>query len=286
MILGGSFISTGDEASVFARFSFRRHFFQHCGFRLVRSVNPTPVRLVNLTLDLKFDLTQIPHLDESSLVCTTNCQYNYEAEDCLRASLLSSYPTSHVGNFSSTVQASLDALTGLINAHTRDHQSVLLAGSATGALAFELTKSFNRVIAADYCGAFIHTSQVIQSGEQVTVSGTEEAIGLPAGVNAENVIFKQLTWIPVELGSFPVVIFHDYLDRTTKPYAWLVRLREVVSNGGVAIITSTGNWDANAIAPHINSRFSLVESKTIEVLDASNSALKPADLTVTVWQKL
>ena len=46
----GSFISTGDEASVFARFSFRRHFFQHAGFRLVRSSQPTPVRLVDLTL--------------------------------------------------------------------------------------------------------------------------------------------------------------------------------------------------------------------------------------------
>jgi 5-histidylcysteine sulfoxide synthase len=38
MILGGSFISTGDEASRWARFHFRRHFFQHVGFRLVQSV--------------------------------------------------------------------------------------------------------------------------------------------------------------------------------------------------------------------------------------------------------
>lgn len=35
MILGGSFISTGDEASIYARFHFRPHFFQHSGFRLV-----------------------------------------------------------------------------------------------------------------------------------------------------------------------------------------------------------------------------------------------------------
>lgn len=37
MILGGSFISIGDEASVFARFHFRPHFFQHAGIRLVKS---------------------------------------------------------------------------------------------------------------------------------------------------------------------------------------------------------------------------------------------------------
>ena len=35
MILGGSFISTGAEATAHARFHFRPHFFQHAGFRLV-----------------------------------------------------------------------------------------------------------------------------------------------------------------------------------------------------------------------------------------------------------
>lgn len=38
MIMGGSWISTGDESSIFARFHFRRHFYQHLGFRLVRSL--------------------------------------------------------------------------------------------------------------------------------------------------------------------------------------------------------------------------------------------------------
>lgn len=41
LIMGGSWVSTGDEASVFARYMFRRHFYQHCGFRLARSM-PTP----------------------------------------------------------------------------------------------------------------------------------------------------------------------------------------------------------------------------------------------------
>ena len=31
-------MSTGDEASRFARFAFRRHFFQHAGFRLARTI--------------------------------------------------------------------------------------------------------------------------------------------------------------------------------------------------------------------------------------------------------
>lgn len=44
---GGSWVSTGDGASRFARFAFRRHFFQNLGFRLVQSIaDSPPIRLV------------------------------------------------------------------------------------------------------------------------------------------------------------------------------------------------------------------------------------------------
>jgi hypothetical protein len=49
---GGSWISTGDEASRFARYAFRRHFLQHAGFRLARTVHKAdkielPTRVVD-----------------------------------------------------------------------------------------------------------------------------------------------------------------------------------------------------------------------------------------------
>jgi 5-histidylcysteine sulfoxide synthase len=39
MMLGGSFISCGHEASHWARFHFRPHFYQHSGFRMARSLD-------------------------------------------------------------------------------------------------------------------------------------------------------------------------------------------------------------------------------------------------------
>lgn len=42
MILGGSFISTGDLASIWARFHFRPHFFQHAGLRIARYTDGNP----------------------------------------------------------------------------------------------------------------------------------------------------------------------------------------------------------------------------------------------------
>ena len=46
-------MSTGDEASRFARFAFRRHFLQHAGFRLAKTVKtsndpfPLPAKLID-----------------------------------------------------------------------------------------------------------------------------------------------------------------------------------------------------------------------------------------------
>lgn len=41
MIMGGSFISCGHEASVYARFHFRPHFYQHSGFRIAATLDGT-----------------------------------------------------------------------------------------------------------------------------------------------------------------------------------------------------------------------------------------------------
>eukprot|EP00959_Pyramimonas_sp_CCMP1952_P090705 1898938-Pyramimonas_sp.AAC.1 len=37
VIMGGSWVSSGQLASLFARYHFRPHFFQHAGFRMVKS---------------------------------------------------------------------------------------------------------------------------------------------------------------------------------------------------------------------------------------------------------
>ena len=38
-------MTTGSAVSYYYRVWFRRHFFQYAGFRYVRSVNTTPIRL-------------------------------------------------------------------------------------------------------------------------------------------------------------------------------------------------------------------------------------------------
>ncbi|WP_414058215.1 SUMF1/EgtB/PvdO family nonheme iron enzyme, partial [Staphylococcus aureus] len=43
LMKGGSWIATGNEAEAASRYAFRRHFFQHAGFRYVVSKHLKPV---------------------------------------------------------------------------------------------------------------------------------------------------------------------------------------------------------------------------------------------------
>ena len=54
-------MSTGDEASVFARFHFRPHFFQHAGFRIVSSQAPLQTDLHGLSGPARQQLGPLHH---------------------------------------------------------------------------------------------------------------------------------------------------------------------------------------------------------------------------------
>lgn len=49
LIKGGSWISTGNLALKSSRYAFRRHFFQHAGFRYVVSRYQEPLIVLSLT---------------------------------------------------------------------------------------------------------------------------------------------------------------------------------------------------------------------------------------------
>jgi len=102
MIMGGSWASTGSR---FTRFAFRRHFFQHLGFRLAQSVaDSPPVRLVATPVfileagELNNDIT-LPGVDASkAYIITKNAQYFDDAEEFLHTEVFSNYGDIVVGS--------------------------------------------------------------------------------------------------------------------------------------------------------------------------------------------
>ena len=58
VIMGGSFISTGNEASIFSRYHFRPHFFQHASFRIAEVIISQINEHSNI---LRYILSRTPH---------------------------------------------------------------------------------------------------------------------------------------------------------------------------------------------------------------------------------
>lgn len=118
LIKGGSWISTGNEATIHARYAFRRHFYQHAGIRLVESDTP---------------LTIVSNEYETDAEVTLSCETNWGDQ----------FTNAPVFSF---------VLAKLVKevAGERADLRVLDLNADTGRLAFELAQSYNDVTALDF----------------------------------------------------------------------------------------------------------------------------------------
>eukprot|EP00062_Callorhinchus_milii_P022647 gi/632980654/ref/XP_007907155.1/ PREDICTED: uncharacterized protein LOC103188831 isoform X2 [Callorhinchus milii] len=214
VILGGSWCSTGDEASRFARFAFRRHFFQHLGFRLAKSRGPvkTPVQRVSTDIFLPgTGMKDHPVPEETMRVVLTpssNIQLLYETEAREQEQLDWEYGDPSQASYCRQLVRLCREAWGQ---RTGQHHSALVLGSGTGLTSFLLTQHFDKVIGLDYCDRFIALSQQLQASGSLGLG-----VKVPDHLHRDRVVFKQLTWIPNEVGHHDLVLL-DFLDRTQNP---------------------------------------------------------------------
>ncbi|XP_064604807.1 uncharacterized protein LOC135470036 [Liolophura sinensis] len=289
MILGGSWISTGDEASRFARYSFRRHFFQHCGFRVVCSVStdsqkPTlPVRLVSPTvfipgLGVTENKTPLIKQVEVEFVKTTNSQFTFDEEPALWG--ITELEFGFRDDFASSVA---EAAMFFVELFKAERSSALHLGSGLGKISFLLNQHFDKVLGVDFSGRFISSALTLQEHKQLTYHNTtdlEATITLPPQLKTNNVVFKQWTWVPNEVGQHDLVLL-TFLDRTLHPKAWLVRLWEIVRKTGIVVIVSRDNWNRETLAAVFGNRLHYADSKSIEYELSSGRH----QTLVTVWRR-
>jgi putative 4-mercaptohistidine N1-methyltranferase len=192
MIVGGSFISTGDEASVFARFHFRPHFLQHSGFRLVASDDEAPATHLfanfegqKAARDAALAATHIPSSSSpptpsKGAGSDDSIDSVYETTNSLHMYLGLHFPTSgekenvspilphanapnHATRFPQRVAQLLTSLQPTV---TNNH--ALDIGCAVGGSAFELAKTFDHVDAFDFSQSFVQAAKQMQRQENVT----------------------------------------------------------------------------------------------------------------------
>lgn len=222
LIKGGSWVSTGNEATRDSRYAFRRHFFQHAGFRYVESTQP---------------------LDETEAM--------YETDAAVAQYCEAHYGKTHFGvpNFpKSCAEACFEYTRG------RSRRTALELGCAVGRASFELAREFEQVTGIDYSARFIRVAEQLklkgnchyeltEEGELVSY---HEACLSEAGLKdmAARVEFRQgdaLNLKP-QFTGYDLILAANVLDRLYEPKRFMHIIHERLNVGGVLVITSPYTW--------------------------------------------
>ena len=257
IIKGGSWISTGDEASIFARFHFRPHFHQFSSFRVVRPDAENPA-IFTSCMDNQgpyvgnnpFRSSNVNHVKE--LVEATKKEVNL--------ALHNHFDSGHVPDFLKLTANYPTRLVDFITHETQKHgitcHRALDVGCGVGGIAFALARHFSEVVAVDLNPAIIEVAKELQRTGSVTYESAIEGdlfesrtVEAPQGVDRERVKFKQADayCLPAEMTNYDVVVVSNLLCQIPLPNTALGRMtgpRALVRPGGLLVIASPYDWDA------------------------------------------
>ncbi len=267
VIMGGSWVSTGDLASRFARFHFRPHFTQHSGFRLVRgAARPltsctdapppyaagwVPPRSLGAAGGAKAGKASAVHGADAASKALLNAFASpsdalgpYIAPDtgladCLRA-----------GARAAGMLADVAFLAGVATSRA------LVIGSGAGDAVFELVRlGFAAVTGIEHSAALHAAAESLCSTGAAPFSRADGAgaahVGLtarlPAGTLADACTFRQSDpgCLPPDLCAYNAALIFDCLDRIPSPRACLGRMggpRGAVVPGGVLAVACAYGW--------------------------------------------
>jgi len=230
LIKGGSWISTGNEALATARYAFRRHFFQHAGFRTI--------------------------VEEPGQEATTAGARLYETDQ-----LVTQYLDFHYGDAAggplplgvpNFPRACVAATMRHVPADRRDR--CLDIGCSVGRSAFEFARHFARVDGIDFSARFIQAGVRLQDGDEVFYevpiegelttprSVTLAALGLESV--ADRVTFMQGDACNLKdlFADYDLVFAGNLIDRLYDPALFLGLIGPRVRSGGMLVITSPYTW--------------------------------------------
>ena len=222
LIKGGSWISCGNESLKSARYAFRRHFFQHAGFRYI--------------------VAAAPAVQQGS---------HYETDK-----LLSEYAEFHYGDTYFDVPNFPKALAELAIAAMKDKPArrALDLGCASGRATFELARHFEDVTGIDFSARFIGQGvQLAQQGalrytladegdlvfyreRTLTGLGLEEVKNRVAFYQGDACNLKPL------FSGYDLILAANLIDRLYDPAKLLRTIHTRLNLGGLLLIASPYTW--------------------------------------------
>ena len=222
LLKGGSWASTGNEALPESRYAFRRHFFQHAGFRYV----------------------------ESEQLITQHFN-TYETDE-----LISQYLEFHYGDdyfgVNNFPKACIDTVIQHCNGH--EFKRVLDLGCAVGRSSFELARHAAQVDAVDFSTRFIRNAiNLIEHGEvkylipiegDITEAKHFQLSQLELGDKVNNIEFTQgdACNLKDKYRNYDLVFAGNLIDRLYQPAAFIQDIKTRINPNGYLAITSPYTW--------------------------------------------
>jgi len=222
LIKGGSWISTGNLAIKDSRYAFRRHFFQHAGFRYIESEDDVVIK---------------DDYYESDELVSQYCEFQYGQ--------------SYLG-----VENYSKACVDLLQKHFKsiNKGTALDLGCATGRTSFELAKYFDKVTGLDFSARFIRIGTQLKESGKLSYSRIEEGqldtyqeiklsdYGLDT--NCDRVEFFQGDACNLKpfFKAYDLVIASNLIDRLYNPLKFLQDIHTRINAGGLLVLTSPYTW--------------------------------------------
>ncbi len=222
LIKGGSWISTGNEAHRDSRYAFRRHFYQHAGFRYVES---------HEEIDQSFN--------------------SYETDEFISQYLEFHYGDEYfdVPNFPKACAEKIFEITA-----EQKFERALDIGCAVGRSSFELAKQIPHVDALDFSARFIRNALSLREHGQLRYMITDEGelstlkqvslSDLKLAETADRVNFSQgdACNLKPHYQDYDLIFAGNLIDRLYEPAKFLKSIHQRMRKGGILVLTSPYTW--------------------------------------------
>lgn len=227
LIKGGSWISTGNEATLHSRYAFRRHFYQHAGFRLVQSDEPLVIQDEPYETDM-----EVANSCENLWGQSAQSNFHQQLANAIRKEII-----------------------GL------NQMKVLDVNADTGRLAFELAPDVKELMALDFSARFIRMPIRLQERgfmryivrDENDLVFYREVVLADTGLDkdTEKIKFMQdnaNNLKPIYTG-YDLIIAPCILEELSCPKQFLADIHQRINEGGYLVIASDYDWERNHIKP-------------------------------------
>lgn len=255
LIKGGSWISSGNESRKASRYAFRKHFFQHAGFRYVVS---------------EAELEEYSSNYETDIMLSQYAEFHYGDEYF------------NVANFPKKLaELAVEMMAG------RPMKKALDLGCSVGRASFELARHFDKVTGIDFSARLINlgTQMAEQGVVRYTITDEGELVhykerrleqlGLEDTASKVEFLQGDACNLKPMFEGYDLILAANLIDRLYKPAQFLATVHERLNQDGILMLASPYTWlDEHTEKEHWLGGFKK-DGESFTTLDGLKAILEP-----------